>query len=103
MHAKIRKKNHETTKEELLTTSRENDTEIEFNMTRITNPREAINVINHYEEIMKTRNKKIIEYIAIQGQMLKKFQETEGFIENKYNLGHNTLRVFYVLPNFSSP
>ena len=87
---KNKEKNHETTKEELLTSSRENDTEIEFNMTRITNPREAINVINHYEEIMKTQDKKIIEYIAIQGQMLKKFKETEGFIEN---VGLSTILV----------
>ena len=28
--------------------------ETEFNITSIIKPREAINIINHYEEIMKT-------------------------------------------------
>ena len=40
--------------------------DIEFNITSITDLREGINVIDHYEEIMKTQKKKIIEYAAIQ-------------------------------------
>ena len=67
----IRKKN-ETVKEELLNSLRVNDTkEREFNITSITNSRKAINVIDHYKEIMKTQNKKTIGYVATQGQILK--------------------------------
>ena len=47
-------------------------------------PREAINVINHYEEIMKITNKKMIGYVAIQRQMFKKVCGPEDFIENVY-------------------
>ena len=35
--------------------------EMEFNITSITDPREVINVINHYEDIMKTQNKNMWE------------------------------------------
>ena len=56
---------------------------MEFNITSITTTREAINVINHFEEIMKIKNKKIIRYAAVQGQMLKKFKDMEDFIENE--------------------
>ena len=31
---------------------------------------------------MKTQNKKIIEYVTIQRKMLRKFKDTEDFIEN---------------------
>ena len=56
--------------------------DIEFNITSITDLREGINVIDHYEEIMKTQKKKIIEYAAIQVQMLKKFKDTKDFIKD---------------------
>ena len=81
----IRKKNpNKTLKEELLNSLKENDTveELEFNTTSIIDPREAITIINHYEEIIKTQKKKTISYVAIQGLMLKKFKDTEDFIEN---------------------
>ena len=70
-------------KEKLLYSLKENDTEeVEFNITRINNPREAINIANHYEEIMKTQNKKVIGILATQEQMLKKFKDMYDFIEN---------------------
>ena len=47
-------------------------------------PREAINVINHYDEIMKIPNKKIIGYVAIERQMFKEVYGPEDFIENVY-------------------
>ena len=43
---------------------------------------EAINKIKHYDEIIKTGNKNTIRYESIEGQMLKKFKDTEGFVEN---------------------
>ena len=41
----------------------------------------AIDIIKSYEEIIKMGNKKT-KYEAIQGQMLKKFKDMEGSIEN---------------------
>ena len=55
-----------------------------FNITSMNGPREAINVINHYEEIMKITNKKMIGYVAIQRQMFKEVYGPEDFIENVY-------------------
>ena len=72
-----RKKNPEIVKEELLNSLRESDTveEREFNMQNIIDQREAIDIIERYEEIIKT-----IRYKAIQEQMLKKFKNMEGLI-----------------------
>ena len=44
-----------------------------LNITKVIVPREATAINNHYEEIIKMQNKKTIEYVAIHGQMLKKF------------------------------
>ena len=79
-----REKTHATLKELLLNSLRENDTveELEFSITSIIDPKEAITIINHYEEIIKTQNKKAIGYAAIQGQMSKRFKDTEDFIKN---------------------
>ena len=78
-----RKEKKNKVKEELLNSLRENDREeMEINITSINDQREAINVINHYEEITKKQNKKIRGYTAIQGEMLKKFKDTEDFTEN---------------------
>ena len=38
---------------------------------------EAIDLIKHYEDTNKTRNKKATRYDAIQGQMLIKFQDKD--------------------------
>ena len=37
-------------------------------------------IINSYEEIIKTQNKKTKENVAKHGKMLKKFRYTEDFI-----------------------
>ena len=73
MVAKIikRKKNTKTVKEELLNSLRERD----FNIQNMTDQREAI-------ERIKTENKNTIRYESIQGQMLKKIKDTEGFVKN---------------------
>ena len=42
---------------------------------------EAINKIKHYDEIIKTGNKNTIRYESIEGQMLKKFKDTEGLLK----------------------
>ena len=63
---------------------RKSDTleEQEFNIQHIIDQREAIDIMKHYEEIIKTGNKKTIRYETKQGQMLKTFKEKERLIEN---------------------
>ena len=57
--------------------------ERKFNIHNIIDHKEAIDIIKHYEANVKTGNKKTpIRYDAAQGQMLKKFKDMEGFIEN---------------------
>lgn len=41
---------------------------------------------------MKIQNKKIIGYAAIKGQMLKKFKDTEDYIEN---VGRSRSTVYF--------
>ena len=43
----------------------------------MTNQREAVAIINDYEEFIKTKNKKTISYVAEQGQILKNFRDME--------------------------
>lgn len=47
---------------------RESDTEREFNIQKVIDQRKAIDIIKHYEEIVKT-----IRFEEIQAQMLKRF------------------------------
>ena len=56
--------------------------ERELNIHNIIEQTEAIDIIKYYEEIIKTRNKKTIQYEAMQGQMLKKFKDIERFTVN---------------------
>ena len=59
---------------ELLNSLRESDTveEREIDINNIIDQEEAIDIIKHYEEIIKMRNKKkTITYEEVQGQMLK--------------------------------
>ena len=39
-------------------------------------------IIRRYEDIIKTQNKKAIGYIAKQGEILKKFKDTQNFFDN---------------------
>ena len=79
-----RKKNTETVKEGLLNVLRESYTveESNSNSQNIVDHREVIERIKHYDDIIKTRNKNTIRYESIQGQILKKFKNSEGYAEN---------------------
>ena len=46
------------------------------------NSQEAMLIIHRYEDIIKTQNKKTKGYISKQGQLLKKFKDTENFLDN---------------------
>ena len=64
-----KKKNPKIVKKELLNLLRERDTveEREFNIHNIMEQGEDIDIIKHYEDLIKTGNKKTIRYEAIQG------------------------------------
>ena len=65
---------------ELLNSLRESDTveEREIDINNIIDQEEAIDIIKHYEEIIKMRNKKkTITYEEVQGQMLKRFKDED--------------------------
>ena len=74
-----RKKNPKIVKEELLDLLRGRNKvgECEFNIHNIINQGKAIDIIKHYEKIIKMGSKKRIRYEAIQGQMLKKFKDKD--------------------------
>ena len=77
------KKPNETIKRELLNSLQENDDveEQRLNETasNVNNSQEAIKIINCYKNIIKTQNKKAIAYIGKQGELLKKYKDTENF------------------------
>ena len=71
-----RKKNPEIVKEELLNSLRESDIveEQEFSLKNVDDKREAVDIIKHYEEIIKAGNKqtnKKNRYKVIERQMLQ--------------------------------
>ena len=59
--------------------------ESDFNIENITDQWEAIKRIKHYNQIMKT-----MRYETIEGEMLKKFKDTEGFVE-RVGLSQSTI------------
>ena len=79
-----RKKTHETVREELLNSLKKNDAVEEpwLNIANLIDTGGAITIIHRYEETIKTRNKKTIGFVAKQTQILKKFKDTEEFLEN---------------------
>ena len=71
-------------KEELLSSLREYDAveEPEVNIANVIDPREAIIIINCYEEIIKTENKKTIGYVAKTGTDLQEVHRHRGLYPN---------------------
>ena len=47
----------------------------------VNNPTEAIEIINHCKEIIRTQHKQVKQYIHKQGEILKIFKETENFFD----------------------
>ena len=50
-------------------------------MNTANNPKEAIELINYCEEIIRTQHKPVIQYICKQGEILKMFIETVNFFD----------------------
>ena len=51
-------------------------------VNNVNNSQEATVIIRRFTEIIKTQNKKTIGCIAKQGQLFKKFKDTENFFDN---------------------
>ena len=90
-----KKKTNETIKQELLHSLQENDDaeEQELNETanNVNNSQELILIIHCYEAIIKIQNKKAIGYIGKQGQLLKKFKDTE----NVFDVGQSRSTIYF--------
>lgn len=79
MVAKIirKEKTDKTVEEELLKSFRENNRVEEpgLKIDNVNDPCESFDIINGYEEIIKTQNKKTRDYLEKQGQVLKMFRD----------------------------
>lgn len=81
-----KKKMNETVKQEFLNLLQENDDveEQALNGTanNVNNSQEAILIICHYEDIIRTQNKEAIGCIGKQEQLIRKFKDSEHFFGN---------------------
>ena len=63
-------------KDDLLKSVRENNEveQMEMNIANVTDPGEELRMINCYEELIKNQHKRVILYVAKQGEIHKKFK-----------------------------
>ena len=84
--SKTKKETNQSIKAELLNSLKENDDVEEqgFNETvnNFKNSQKAIVTIRRYDKVIKTKYKKAIGYIGKQGELLKRFKNTENFFDN---------------------
>lgn len=74
-----KKKTNETVKKELLNFLKENnnleETDLDATTDAITDPKEAVRIIQRYEEIIKTKNIRVIGYVGGGRSAVIKFQK----------------------------
>ena len=64
---------------------------------KVQDPEEAATIIKRYEDIIKTKNKGIINVAYHQGQVFKRFKEKEKFAKLVSELGiHKTTIIFKI-------
>ena len=64
---------------------------------KIQDPKKAADIIKRYEDIIKTKNKGIINVAYHQGQVFKRFKEKEKFAKLVSELGiHKTTIIFRI-------
>ena len=96
------KKAKRLSKEEMLLHSMAIDEVVEFDdlnkeVEETQDPEEAAKIIKRYEDITKTKNKKIINAAYHQGQVFKRFKEKEKFAKLVSELGfHKTIIIFKI-------
>ena len=80
-----KKKTKETVKDELLNSLMKKNKMEEQGLEEMANiiadPKEAIRMIKHYEQMVKTQNKKVINIFGRQGQLLKKFKDNKNLFK----------------------
>ena len=97
----VKKKTNENVKEELLDSLREKEEDEETKINTVNNATEALEQINHYEEMIRTQGKWLIQYICKQGEIIKMLKEIESFFDNA---GHSrsTLPSSYFRSNLNT-
>ena len=89
--SKTKNNTNEIIKRKFLNSLQKNDVEEQgLNKTanNVNNSQERIHIINRYEGIIKTQNKKAIGYISKQGKLFKRFKDTE-------NVGQNRSTIYF--------
>ena len=90
----VKEKMNKNVKQELLNSlwrkGEDEDEETEINT--VSNLIEAIEIMNHYEETIKTQHKQVIQYMYKQGEILKMFKETEIFFDGT---GKNLPTIYF--------
>ena len=76
-----KKKIKRNIKNQLLKSVRENDEveEIEINIANVTDPGEELRMINCYGQLINNQHKRVIIYVARQGEIHKKFKTKKTF------------------------
>ena len=64
-------------------------------VNNVNNSQEAKVIIRRYKDIIKTQNKKAVEDISTQGELLKKFNDTQNFFDN---VGQSELTKYFKIP-----
>ena len=76
----------------VLNSLKENDEEEEPGLNETNDPGETIIIINQYEEIIKSHNKRVTGCLSKQGEIRKEFREAEDFTQN---VGEKKLTIYY--------
>ena len=71
--------------------------ELHKQVEEVQDPKEAIRVIQNYENIIQTKKKEIISIVSHQGKVFKKFKDKEKFITQISRLGiHKNTIIFKI-------
>ena len=96
MSKSVTKKTHEIIKRELLNSLQENDDVEEQGLNErannVNNSQEGIRIINRYEDIIKTQNKKQFPILVNKENFKKKFKNTENIFNN---LGKSRSTIYF--------
>ena len=88
-----KKKTNETVKKELLNSLKENnnleETDLDATIDAITVPKEAVRIIQRYEEIIKTQNIRVIGYVGGQVSCYKSSEKQKSFLKMWDNISLN--------------
>ena len=68
--------------------------------TKIQDPEKAADIIKQYEDIIKTKNKGIINVAYYQGQVFKRFKEKEKFVKLVSELGIDKNTIIFKINVF---